>query len=1067
MNSLFKGIKHLLLALIVAFSTQAATAQITVTGTVTDGGTGDPMIGATVLVEGTASGAVTDVDGRYSLTIQDPNATLVYSYVGYLDEKVVVDGRTEIDVTLMPSIEMLSEMVVVGYGTVKKEDLTGSVAVVTAEDLNRLPSANVTQALQGRAPGVVVNQTGSPGQNAQILIRGIGSINQGSGPTYVIDGVITDNLNAVNPQDIESVQVLKDASAAAIYGADGANGVVIITTKRGESGKPQVSYESFVSMGITPPQFELLNADQYADFYNEIYFNRYLEDNEGDPTGYELPFSYSDEFRQFYYGNGWETGTDWQDEITRSAWSHNHNLRISGGGESSNYSISTSYLNESGLLHSSSAERIGIRANSDFDIGEYVTIGESFSLIRRESQRPEMFGWGNSLIASPLMKVNDEDRKGGFDGPQNNIFWGIDPDTNDSIFYPNTGGNDKHNPRAHLSYGDFKDFNTNILANIYMEVKPFSWLTLRTMPSVDGGFGRRKYWLPSYDAGVRSVNQATLEERFSEFLMLSIENQITFAETFGDHNITATAVHHVRKSESNSVDVEAAGFPYENLNTIGASAELGRQVQGGYGPFASESYLGRLNYDFAGKYLITASIRRDGNSRFGEENRWGTFPAASVAWRMSDDLFTNVEGLSMLKLRLGWGMTGNSEIGGFQFQSNLSSFNNFSPVLGESQGLVPALNVLHDFGNPVIKWEAAEMINVGVDASFMEGKIDLSADYYIKNQNDLLVRIPISQAFGRVVGAASPYANIGQLQNRGFEFLATYRKMEGAFNYEVNANITTVKNEVISLPADIIRDNHLTTEGSTIGSFYGYIAEGVIQQDDFDPETGEYLFAEPATGVPAPGDLRFKDLNNDGQINDDDRTIIGKAFPDFTYSLNVSLMYAGFDLTMFLYGSQNFSVYNQQRAAIEGFSSQDLDHNKLTDFAMNYYGRPDIDANGNYVYTDDNGNILNPSTEYFRADPDNTNLNDRFSTWFLEDASFLRIKDLQLGFTLKDETASRLGLNRARIYVSAVNLLTITGYTGRDPEAPTRFSGNPLTPGVDGGAYPLPRIFSAGVQINI
>lgn len=1053
MKSFFQGIQYFLVALLLVITAGASYAQTTVSGTITDGTTGEPLPGATVRVDGTSTGAVTDVDGKYTLTTNDPDATLVASFVGYLEEKIALDGRTEVDIVLMQSIEMLSEMVVIGYGTAKKSDLTGSISVVTAEDMNRIPTSNFTQALQGRASGVMVTQTGNPGQNAQIMIRGVGSINRSSDPVYVIDGVITGSLNSVNPTDIESVQVLKDASAAAIYGADGANGVIIITTKRGESGATRVSYSSYASINRVPKQFELLNADEYADFYNQV-LKRQFEDNNPGET-FTPPIAYTDQFRQWYYGDGWETGTNWQDQIVRNAMAQNHNIRISGGGESSNYSISANYYAEDGISLGSSAERINLRANSDFELGDYVTIGESFSVTRSMSQRPEIYGWGNSLIASPLMKVYNPDNKEGFEGPQVSYSY-ILPDGSDTLDIRNTGGNDKHNPRAHTEYGDIRSYNTNLLANIYLEVRPLSWLTFKTTPSVDASFSRSKNWMPAYDAGVRSKNQASLNENFTEGYTLSLENQVTFNETFGEHNITATAVQHIRKRESNYIDALANGFPYENLNTIIASLEDGRQVSGGYNPFASESYLGRIQYDYQGKYLLNASIRRDGNSRFGPANRWGTFPSLSLAWKLNEDFLTNVNDISLLKLRAGWGMTGNSSIGNFQYQSEIDPFRNFSPVLGEDQSLIPALNVIHSFGNPAIKWEAAEMLNMGIDINFLADKIQFNVDYYIKNQDDLLVKRPMPQAYGRVSGAGDPWVNLGEVQNRGFEFNGLYRKREGDFHYTIGANLTTVKNEVKYIPGELIADNNLTDIGHTIGSFYGYVAERIITPDDFDEETGNYLFAEPASGVPEPGDLMFKDLNNDGIINDRDRTIIGKAIPDFTYSVNLEAMYKGFDLSVFLFGMQNYQVYNHQRAGIEGFSSQDIDHNKLRDFALNYYGAPHPET-GEPV----------PSDQYIRADPSNSNLNDRASTWYLENASFLRLKDLQLGYTLPERISNNLGLNRARIYVSAVNLITITNYTGRDPEAPVRFGDNALSPGNDGGSYPIPRSFTGGIQVDI
>ena len=1020
---------------------EAFSQEFAVRGTVTDAMDGSTLPGVNIIEQGTTTGTVTDVDGNYRLTVSNPDATLRFSYMGYMEEIVLVDGRAEVNVVLSMSISMLSEMVVIGYGVVRKSDLTGSVAVVSSEDLTRIPTSNFTQALQGRATGVLVNRTGNPGSNAQIRIRGVGSINASANPVYVIDGIVTGSLNSVNPTDIESVQVLKDASAAAIYGADGANGVVIITTKRGQSGEPRVNYSSYITSNIVPRQFDVLNADEYVQFYSTLY----------EEAGILVPDAYKNPFRQWYYGDGWQQGTDWQNEVVRNAIGHNHNIRISGGGEGSNYSISANYYQEDGILMGNSAERFNLRANSDFDLGDYVRVGESFSVTRSVGSYPNTATnpWGGSLIASPLMKIRNPENKGGFEGPQVAFYFPDPENPGDTLTVFNTGGNDKHNPVVSMALSDYTTYSTNILANVYMEVQPVSWLTYKITPSVDASFTRFKNWLPSYESGVRSVPQAQLFENYIEGITVSLENQLTFANSFGRHNVTATAVHHVRRYEGNNLQVTATGFPYENLNTVNMSFDDGRNALGFYNPFASESYLGRVIYDYDSKYLLTASIRHDGNSRFGPENRWGSFPSVSAAWKIDEDFLQGVEEISMLKLRVGWGRTGNSNIGNFQYQSLMDPFTNFSPVFGVNQTVAPAINVIHSTGNPTIRWEAAEMTNVGIDLSLLDDKIQFSTDYYIKDQNDLLVRRSLSLMFGRQPGPGDPWVNLGEVQNRGFEFSTLFRNREGMLHYNISASLTTVKNEVKYLPTELIQGSNITAVGHTIGSFYGYIAERIITPDDFDAD-GNYLYPLPATGVPSPGDLMFKDLNNDGVINDLDRTVIGKAIPDFITSFNIELFYGNFDFSAFFYGMHNYDVYNHQRASIEGFSSQDLDHNKLRDFALNYY-RED-----------------RPSTTYIRADVNNRNQNDRISTWYLEKASFFRLKDLQLGYTLPDNTARSLGLNRARIYVSAINLYTYTQYSGRDPEAPAVTNQNHnLTPGNDGGTYPVPRAFTAGIQVDI
>lgn len=565
------------------------------------------------------------------------------------------------------------------------------------------------------------------------------------------------------------------------------------------------------------------------------------------------------------------------------------------------------------------------------------------------------------------------------------------------------------------------------------------------MPSVDLSYIRIKNWSPAFDLGVRSQNQARLEEDYTERFVLSLENQVTYTRSLKNHNFTITAVHNARKSDTNYLETTATGFPYEQLDVLSQSYEAGREVLGYYTPFTSESYLGRLIYDFKNKYLLTGSIRHDGNSRFGLSNRWGTFPSVSAAWKLNEDFFPDSEKISMLKLRLGWGKTGNSNIGYFQYMSLIDEFNNFSPVFGVEQKKVAALNVIHHFGNPSIKWEAAGMLNFGLDIALFDNKVQLSIENFVKNQNDLLVKIPISAAYGRVSGEGDPWVNLGELKNEGFELSGIYKEQTGPLKFDITSQVSTLKNRVKYIPSEVISGNNITKNGHTVGSFYGYVAERILTASDFDTY-GQYLHAMPATGKPEPGDLKFKDLNNDGTINDQDRTIIGKAVPDFIYSLGMEVFFKNFDFSVFFYGLQNFNVYNHLRVGIEGFSSQDIGHNKLKEYALNYY-TPE-----------------RPSTKYIRADLNNSNQNDRPSTWFLEDGSFLRLEDIQLGYSFPREIINQLGLSQVRLFLNVANVFTLTRYTGRDPESPT--VSEPLTPGNDSGSYPIPGTITTGIQVS-
>jgi TonB-dependent starch-binding outer membrane protein SusC len=1031
--------KRWLLLLCCLLFSYCSFSQRTVNGKVTDQ-EGEPLIGATVMIKGTATGVTTNAEGTYSIPVNGPDDVLIFSYVGFDIQEITVGTQTNINVKLGEAVQLLDELVVIGYGSVKKSDLTGSVAVITADNLTRTPTSTFDKALQGKAAGVMVTQTtGKPGESISIRVRGIGSINRNPDPIYVVDGVVTASLNTINPYDIESMQILKDASAAAIYGADGANGVVIITTKRGTSGKTKVSFSSYISSNRKPKKLDIMNADEYADFYNAV----------NEAAGI-TQVAYSDAFRQAYYGEGWEEGTDWQDEIIQKAYTQNYYLNVSGGSETNNYSISGNYYNEDGVLRNTGAVRYNLRANSDFKIGKYIKLGESINITRMQYKDIGSWGsyWQGATIASPLMKVYNPLNKGGYAGPEETFIFEGEP-------YQNTGGNDKPNPRAELEIPDYRRYNNNVLATLYLEIKPLKWLTYKITPSVELGNGRTKNWLPSYDLGFRSNNRASLSEEYSEYLGYFIENQLTLSKTFNEHTITATGVYNVRGSNSYLLGATGYGFDYENLMVISQSDEADRVATGSEGQFRMLSYLGRIIYDYKGRYLVTGSIRRDGVSRFGEVNRFGTFPSFSVAWKLNEDFLKEVDLINLLKVRFGWGQTGNSQIGDFQYDDFLTGTDNFAPVFGYPQRLVPGTYVFYSFANPKIKWEAASMTNFGFDLNIFNNRLQVSAEYYVKNQDDLLVQYEVPIIFGRSGDGSNPWVNAGKVQNRGFEIDLAWRKMEGAFNYSVNGTLTTIKNEVKYLPqAEILGDNTQTIVGHSIGSLYGYVAERIITEEDFDG-AGKYKYAQPSEGAPQPGDLKFKDLNQDGVVSDLDRTIIGKSIPDMIIGLSFDCSYKSFDFSLFLYSMLNCEVFNEQRAGLSSFSSQDLNHNKLKDYALNYY-RED-----------------RPSTEYVRADLNNMNKNDRISTWWVEDASFLRLRDIQLGYSLPVKPSHAIGISRGRIYVSAVNLLTLTGYSGRDPESAlaanrntTSGTSDPLRTGTDFGTYPTPRAFTLGIQVD-
>lgn len=1022
----------LLFIAITAVSTENTHGQ-TVTGTVTSAEDGLPLPGVNVLIKGTSTGTITDLNGKYSIDVPDLNTTLEFSFIGYEKKEIALNGRTTIDLIMEIETEGIEDVVVIGYGVAKPTDISSSISIVDSEELTKTPSSNMAQALQGKAAGVMVTQNGSPGGGVNIRVRGVGSINRNPNPLYVIDGVVGVDINTIAPEDIKSISVLKDAASAAIYGANGANGVVLVTTKRGTAGKTSVTFSTYHSVKKMTTKVDMMNANEYSDFYTKI----------NEMNGIEPPMAFDDGFRKWYYGDGWQEGTDWQDAVLQDASSHNYYLRVAGGSDISNFSISANYYEEAGLLVNNNSNRLTLRANSDFKIGKYLKVGESISLSRRVYQNVDQRAWHWVRESSPLSKIYNENNKEGYEGHQITYEY-VDSEGNTHQVI-NTAGNDKLNPLGSIAIPEDYSYNKNILASVYAELKPFDWLSLKTTPSVDAWFGHDNNWTPAYDMGVRSVGGASLNVGYDESYSLSIENQMNIMKTFGKHDFNLTAVHHVRYGFANWSDVIGTEFEYEDFPVIDQAAE--KVTTGGMDDWAEVSYIGRLMYSYDGKYLFSTSIRKDGSSNFGPENKWGTFPSFSAGWKFNQDLFPDFEPIDMAKLRFGWGRTGNADIGADKYASFIDPYRNFNVVLGGDQEVVLALNELNTVANPLIKWEAAEMTNIGLDINALRGKIQFSAEYYIKKQDDLLVQVPISTAHGKHREEAKPWYNIGKIENRGFEFDLRYSKKEGDFNYFVTANLTTVKNKVNYLIEDILDGVNITKEDHTIGSLYGYIAERIIQEDDFDEE-GNYLYAPHASFVPQPGDIKFTDLNNDGVVNDNDRTIVGKAVPDLIYSLNLTATYKGFDATLFLYGMKNIDIYNQKRSQLEAFSDQDLAHNKSSEYASNYW-TPE-----------------NQSTEFIRPDVNNGNNNSRFSTWWVEDASFMRIKDFQIGYSLSEKVLNRIGgLNRVRVYGSILNLHTFTSYSGLDPESPVN-SGSPTSIGTDSNAYPIPRAYTFGVQID-
>jgi TonB-linked SusC/RagA family outer membrane protein len=997
--------------------------QSTISGKVTDASDGTSLIGATIVIKGSTQGTVTNINGEYSINIQTNDQILVFSYVGYVSQEIVPGERTEINVLLQPNLTELEEIVVVGYGVQKKGDLTGAISVVDGKTINRSNPVNVGAALQGRAAGVsVTTSSGQPGANTSIKIRGIGSISNSTTPLFVVDGVLTDNrgiINTLNPEDIESMSILKDASAAAIYGSRGANGVIVITTKRGTSGKTSVNFSAYTGITQIPKLYNIMNADEYSAF-SDAAWNAFLEDNTGGK-----PLVFTDSIRAV---NGAEDN-NWLDLITQTGKRTNYNLSMSSGNDKMNYMLGLNYYDETGVLINTGYTRFSGRFNSDLQIADWLKIGESLTLSYGDYAYTSHKGenpWRLATISSPLMPVYETDNTGGYAGPFDYI----------------TGPNDKSNPYAEQMLNQNEEQINQLIGNIFAEIRLLPGLTYKFDLGLNYRIRHQFQFSPKYDlARAWSNASSQLEEGYGRSANFQINNLLTYKKSVKAFNFTLLAGQSAEMS--NYRDISAVGKELSFEKQVMSLAQTISQAQGIETDDRFSSLFGRLNFDFKRKYLFTATIRRDGSSRFGPGNRYGYFPSFSAGWKINEDFFENVEPINMLKLRMGWGQTGNAAIPNYLYIDRIANPLETRYPFGPDEIVNYGGTIIRSFANPDIKWEASAITNIGIDANLFRNRLQFTAEYYYKKQDGMLLQLTPFHFSGRSQYSARQPVNLGAITNKGIEFSITFQKMEGDLNYSINGNITTIKNRIESLPNDdpLVHGNSISKIGHTIGSFYGWVAERIIQESDFDEE-GNYLFAEQNAAT-APGDIKFKDINRDGLINTLDQVIIGKPVPDFIYGFNFDVYYKNFDLNAFIEGIYGNEIYNQRRAEIGiGTEPSTKNWNRLKEV-------------GNFWSPE------NPSTIMTRASVVDVNDNDRTSTWFVEDGSYLRLKNVQLGYTLPEFNNSPF--SNLRVYINSTNLLTITNYSGLDPEIN---SDSPTSSGFDGGRYPIPKSHTVGIQLT-
>jgi TonB-dependent starch-binding outer membrane protein SusC len=1015
--------------LLSAFDAAAARTAMQVSGKVTDAG-GGGLPGVSVLVKGTTTGTVTDGDGKFSLSVPDGKTVLVFSSVGFKSQEIVVGTQSTINVILSEG-DALQEVVVVGYGTQRKVDLTGAVSSISGKDLNGKPATSLDQLMSGRSSGVQIsNRSGDPGAPIEVRIRGVGTVGVNQ-PLWVIDGVpvvLTSNatvntasfsegnpLAGINPSDIESMDILKDASATAIYGARAANGVVIVTTKRGKAGKTVATYDGYTGVASVPKskQLKMLDVPQYIALQKEL----------------------GNDFSAF----SGKPAFDWQNAIFQSATITDHNLSVSGGTEAVNFNVGAGYHSQGGVERGQDFSRFSFKANSDIKVGKYLKFGESLigsSTNRTVQSESGNYAAFNSAANAPYYQPYDATDPTGYNATSAAIR-GDGASAANYLYLTDTKVNETTVK------------NRKILGSIYGEVEPIPGLKYRFQAGMDyivtDGFFFQEATTKDYGTG-GSRASLLVQERPIE-LSTNLTNTLTYQTQFGKSNLLVMAGYEETSFRYDKVRLQGRDL----FNTAIRFASVANTVAGANEAdiWALRGALGRLNYSFDNKYLFTANVRRDQSSRFSPDHRTGVFPSVSFGWRMSEEPF--LAGLKQsgvvdaLKLRLSWGQSGNQFTGtNFAYLQSLA-INSFY-ALGNRVVRGPAPII---FANKDLKWETSVQTDFGIDASLFGGHVDLTFDYYDKTTNDVLLSLPLVYSSGYFLPAD---ANLGQIKNSGIELALTYNNKVGDFRYSIGGNFTTTNNKVVSLGGipEIVSgvggaQSHRTVEGESLGYFYGYKTDGIYKSD-----AEAALGKKDASGKASAGDVRFVDVNGDGEINAKDRTKLGSPIPAYFYGINGSAGWKSFDFSILLQGVGGLQVFNAGRASLESVR----------------------DGNNQLATVANRWSVANPTGTLPRATADDPNANNRYSDRWIENADYMRIKNIQLGYTLPSSIGSMTKefLSGARVYVGIQNLATFTGYKGYDPEVTRGASFQKgefsLANGQDSGGSPQPMVVQVGVQLK-
>jgi TonB-linked SusC/RagA family outer membrane protein len=1035
----------------------AVQAQNTVTGVVSDD-KGMTIPGANVSVKGTTTSVATDFDGKYA--IQAPaNAVLVYSFIGFTTQEIAVKGKTVINAKLSEASQTLDEVVVIGYGSQKKDDINSAVSSIKAKDLENLKQTTVDQMLQGKAAGVsVTNNSGQPGSAASIRIRGTTSISGTNEPLYVIDGVpisgdatgqstsgrpiagsdfssnggagnnAVSPLSMINPNDIASIDILKDASATAIYGSRGANGVIIITTKQGKKGDGKIAYEGYTSVSTVYKKLDVLNLSEYAAWQKNLY----------QAFGFNL-----DQFRpEFMHPELLGNGTNWQDEVYRTAQSSSHQLSFSGAKDNTSYYISGGFLNQEGTLIGSGYKRYNLRVNLDSQVKDWLRVGTNINagITNEQLTINQSFGGiiSNTLLQAPDIPVRNAD--GTFAGPQNS-------DQNSTSF----------NPVAEALVRDNKLVRKNFLGNIYAEANIVKGLKYRIELGANTEFASQKDFLPTYYWGVQTNPTADLAQRDQNWYTTNLKNLLTYDNTFGKHHITVLGGQEANDTHWEGTSITATGFKTNDVHTLNLADPNQTKATGYQGSASLFSLFGRAIYDFDSKYSISASYRADKSSKFDPASnaQWAYFPAVAGSWKLSNESFmeSTRKYVDNIKFRVGYGETGNQNIPNNRYTGTLTPQNS-----GIGSGFL-----LYNTPNPAVTWESMKQTNLGIDFTLFDSRFGASFDVYKKKSSGFLFQVPLplylTGGGNQYGGIDAPYSNLGSMENKGYDITLTYRtKGAGDFSYDSSLVFSHYKNELtdiqdgLNLTQEININGYQpyvvtnTQVGAPIGQFYGYVAEGLFttmdQLNNAPLQFGQTVGT--AAGQTYLGDVKYKDINGDGKIDTSDRTFIGNPAPKFTFGFTNNFRYKNLDLSIFFQGSLGNDVMNLTRRA--GMSNAQLYQNALQ--GTQDYWTPE-----------------NTDTSVPRPVNSTSNPNLQISTRYIEDGSYMRIQNLTLGYTLPSDILQKAKISRVRIYGSVQNLVTFTNYKGYDPEIGA-FNQSALLTGIDNGRYPSPRTISVGINLE-